>query len=234
MKEHSRISLPRIRAADFFSFLLWTQCSLFSDRSEADKQYAGKLNGPFTYGRVLRYVTEHMHVFGSAHLIAVEGQVNDKWCVDTLAKQPKLWKITWPQLARANQTPHPWLMLNICLINSSVSSQETLLQEEKCLYIHLRYKCIQWYMNEYILCKSHWGNVKEAVELSSCLIYPCVCAYLSIFCWFIKLIVPLDEVLFINNRHWVYEPLELLDSLAKQWLWMIRSLTEAGAKCKQK
>lgn len=67
----------------------------------------------------MRYVTEHVHIFVSAHLIAVEGQVNDKWCVDTLAKQPKLWEITWPLLARANQTP------------SSVSNAEHLFNEQK-------------------------------------------------------------------------------------------------------
>lgn len=67
----------------------------------------------------MRYVTEHMHIFVSAHLIAVEGQVNDKWSVDKLAKQPKLWEITWPQLARANQT------------SSSVSNAEHLFNQQK-------------------------------------------------------------------------------------------------------
>lgn len=60
-----------------------------------------------------------MHIFASAHLIAVEGQVNDKCSVDKLIKQPKLWEITWPQLARANHTP------------SSVSNAEHLFNQQK-------------------------------------------------------------------------------------------------------
>ncbi len=88
-------------------------------------------------------------------------------------------------------------------------------------------------MNKCILRQSHWGNVEEEFELNSCLIYPCVCVHVWVYyVGELSSLCPWCSF-FINNSRWVYEPLELPDSLAKQWLWMIRRLKEAGAEWKR-